>query len=201
MSVSDPQDPKQTYNASAVMAASISGSTGPRESIKLSERAEQVASQFAQNAISPFVLAAALRIVEFLAVTIIGLSVYFAYVVPIDGIKLSYFMTCFLAGVLTLVGFQATDSYQVSSLRTNVRNWVAFSEPGLRCLHFWPCSRFSPVNQKHFQEFGLVPGTLSVSAFLLFFAVLFPFLSGAGHKTAVLKDEQLWWVAVKMLKT
>ena len=120
MNVSDPQDPKQTYSASAVMASSISGSTGPRESIKLSERAEQVASQFTQNAISPFVLAAGLRIIDFLAVTIIGLSVYFFYVVPIDGVKLSYFMTCFLAGVLTLVGFQATDSYQVSSLRTNV---------------------------------------------------------------------------------
>ena len=120
MDVIDPQDPKNTYNASAVMASSIATSTGPRSDVKLSQRAEQVASQFAQNAISPFVLAASLRIIEFLAVVLIGVTVYFWYVVPMDGVRLSYFTTCFLAGVLTLVGLQATDTYQISSLRTNV---------------------------------------------------------------------------------
>ncbi len=94
MDVGDPQDPKSTFNASAVMAQTISGaSQEPRTHIKLSDRAEQVASQFSQNAISPFVLATVLRIVEFLAAMGIGLAVYFAYVVPMDGVKTSYLLT------------------------------------------------------------------------------------------------------------
>lgn len=122
MNASDPQDPKSTFNASAVVAQSIAKkSDGPRERVELSERAAQVASQFSQNAVSPFVLAAVLRIVEFLAVTGIGIGVYFAYVVPMDGVKISYLITCVLGGILTLVALQAADSYQISSLRTNVQ--------------------------------------------------------------------------------
>ena len=121
MDVGDPQDPKATFNASAVMAQSIaSKSEAKRGSVELSDRAEQVASQFAQNPISPFVLAAVLRIIEFFAVVIIGLGVYFAYVVPMDGVKTSYLLTCFVGGILALVALQAADSYQITSLRTNV---------------------------------------------------------------------------------
>ncbi|MCJ8308189.1 MAG: undecaprenyl-phosphate glucose phosphotransferase [Hyphomicrobiales bacterium] len=103
------------------MAQSItSKSEDKRGSVELSDRAEQVASQFAQNPISPFVLAAVLRIIEFFAVVIIGLGVYFAYVVPMDGVKTSYLLTCFVGGILALVALQAADSYQITSLRTNV---------------------------------------------------------------------------------
>ncbi|MEP4290722.1 MAG: undecaprenyl-phosphate glucose phosphotransferase, partial [Rhizobiaceae bacterium] len=121
MEVGDPQDPKSTFNASAVMAQSIaSESKNPRAFVKLSERAEQVASQFSQNAISPFMLATVLRIIEFLAATGIGLAVYFVYVVPMDGVKTFYLLTCFLGGVLSLVALQAVDSYQIAALRTNI---------------------------------------------------------------------------------
>jgi len=122
MEAGDPQDPKTTFNASAVMAQSIAiESQEPRAHVQLSDRAEQVASQFSQNAISPFVLATVLRIVEFLATTGIGLAVYFIYVVPMDGVKTAYLLTCFLGGVLSLVALQAVDSYQIAALRTNIR--------------------------------------------------------------------------------
>lgn len=121
MDVRDTNDPKQTFNANAVMASSVAQKADkPRGNVKLSVRAEQVASQFAQNAISPFVLATSLRLLEFFSIIAIGVAVYFAYVVPIDGIKSFYFVTCGLGGVLAMVGLQAADSYQVSSLRTNV---------------------------------------------------------------------------------
>ena len=122
MDVGDPRDPKTTFNASAVMAQSIAAkSQGPRTQVELSDRAQQVASQFSQNAVSPFVLATVLRMIEFFAVMGIGLGVYFAYVVPMDGVKTSYLLTCFLGAVLTLIALQAVDSYQVAALRTNIR--------------------------------------------------------------------------------
>ena len=121
MHAHDPQDPKLTYNASAVVASSISTrSEGPRLDVKLSERAEQVAAQFAENAISPFVLATALRLIEFTAVFAIGVAVYFAYVVPIDGVQSFYFLSCFLGAIFSFIALQAADTYQVSSLRTNI---------------------------------------------------------------------------------
>jgi Undecaprenyl-phosphate glucose phosphotransferase len=121
MSISDPRDPKTAYNASAVMAQSIATkSEGPRTFVKLSERAEQVASQFSQNAVSPFVLGAVLRIIEFVATAAIGISVYIVYVVPIDGFRFSYLLTCFVGGMLALIALQATDSYQITTLRTSI---------------------------------------------------------------------------------
>ena len=96
-------------------------STERRSSVRLSQRAEQVAQQFASNAISPGILASVLRVVEFLAVGAIGLAVYFFYVVPMDGVKTFYILTCFLGAVMSLLALQAADTYQVANLRTNLR--------------------------------------------------------------------------------
>ncbi|MDD9910297.1 MAG: undecaprenyl-phosphate glucose phosphotransferase [Ahrensia sp.] len=104
------------------MASSIaSASQGPRGAITLNERAQQVASQFAQNAISPFLLASVLRLIEFTAVFTIGLGVYVMYVVPLDGFRAVFIIPPFLGAALTLIALQATDSYQMSALRTHVR--------------------------------------------------------------------------------
>ncbi len=117
----DSLDPKQTFNASAVVAASVSGhSDHKRGAVKLNSRAEQVASQFAQNAVSPFLLATGLRIVEFLSVLSLGLGIYFFYVVPMDGVKTFYLFTCLLGAILTFVALQAADTYQVASMRTSI---------------------------------------------------------------------------------
>jgi len=122
MSVTDPSDPKATYNAQAVMESSISGSAQtPRGPVLLSERAQQVASQFAQNAVSPLLLATVLRLVEFIAVFAIGLGVYIAYVVPQDGFRTVFIFPCLLGAAFTLIALQATDSYQISALRTHIK--------------------------------------------------------------------------------
>ncbi len=118
----DPLDPKNTFDAKSVMAQSVAESASkPRTPVELNERAKQVASQFAENAISPFVLGNVLRIIEFFAITCMGLGIYFFYVVPKDGVQPIYLLTCLLGGVLTLIGLQAVDSYQVASLRTNIK--------------------------------------------------------------------------------
>ncbi len=122
MSVTDPSDPKTTYNAQSVMAASISkGADSRRGSVSLNDRALQVASQFAQNAVSPFLLATVLRIVEFIAIFAIGVGVYLTYVVPLDGFRPVFVIPSLLGAALTLIALQATDSYQISALRTHIK--------------------------------------------------------------------------------
>ncbi|MDA8870250.1 undecaprenyl-phosphate glucose phosphotransferase [Rhizobiaceae bacterium] len=113
------------------MAASVSGyASGPRSDVILSERAEQVAAQFAQNAISPFLLATVLRLFEFFAVIALGIGIYFLYVVPMDGVKAHYFTACVLTATLSFVALQASDAYLVTAMRTN------FSQLG-RVLMAW----------------------------------------------------------------
>ncbi len=114
-------DPKLTFNASSVMSDSIAGhSEQKRETVHLSERATQVASQFAANAISPIVIAGVIRVIEFSMIFLIGIGVYLWYVYPLDGFKLIYPMTVLSGAILSMVFFQAADAYQLSSLRTNI---------------------------------------------------------------------------------
>lgn len=112
-------DPKLTFNASAVMAASVNAhSDHKREDIHLSERANQVASQFAANVISPILIAGVIRLIEFVMVFAIGMAVYFWYVYPAGGFQWTYVLTTFSGAVLTMFFLQAVDAYQITSLRT-----------------------------------------------------------------------------------
>lgn len=102
------------------------GGSAPRNSAKLSHRAEQVAAQFAQNSVSPFAVAAWIRLIDVLMISAIGLAITFVYVVPIDGFRWNYAVTVVLLGLLTVTGLQAVDCYQVASLRTHMRQFGRF---------------------------------------------------------------------------
>ena len=122
MSSKKTKDPKSQFDHDKIMATKeTANSTEKRSSVRLSVRAEQVASQFAQNAVSPFVLATVLRLIEFLAVMLSGLMVYFLYVVRLDGVQTYYLLTCFLGAVLSVIALQAVDAYQVTHLRKSIR--------------------------------------------------------------------------------
>ena len=119
MDAPEQMDPKRVFDASAVVAASVAGKGDrTRREVRLSERAEAVASQFAQNAVSPTLIAAVMRLVEFLAIVAIGMGVYLAYVLPLDGgFSPRYLVVCVAVGVLAIVALQAADTYQMIALR------------------------------------------------------------------------------------
>ncbi|MEM7302055.1 MAG: undecaprenyl-phosphate glucose phosphotransferase [Pseudomonadota bacterium] len=113
-------DPKLTFSAQAVMSASIAGSAvDPRDSVKLSNHAEQIAEQFAANAISPTLLTGVVRLIEWVVIFLLGVGIYAGYVYPTDGFKLAYPVICFTGATLALISLQAVDAYQISSLRTH----------------------------------------------------------------------------------
>src|SRR5262245_3514407 len=66
-----------------------------------------------ERAYSPIVLAGTVRLIEFVLVGLIGLIVYFAYVVPADGFAWHYIAAIFGIQVLALLAFQVADIYQV----------------------------------------------------------------------------------------
>src|SRR3954464_432064 len=103
-------------------AASSSGGAAPLAAPRqLAEAAAAVAAEPVPSAMSPIVLAGAIRMIEFALVAAIGTMVYAAYVVPMEGISLTYswhyFAAIFGVAALATLAFQVADIYQVQAFR------------------------------------------------------------------------------------
>ncbi len=105
-----------TRNTTGAGAAAASVSAPSRT---LSPAALQVVNQAAATATaySPIVLAGTVRLIEFAIVALVGLSIYFAYVVPLDGFEWHYITSIAAVAVLAMIAFQAADIYQVQAFR------------------------------------------------------------------------------------
>ena len=115
----DTEDAKERFGTKAVLATD--GDDG-REDARLTERAEQVAARFTGNSLSPFAVAAGVRGLEFLTAATTGFGVYFAYVVPMDGMQLRYAVAIALISLLAVLAAQMADGYQMSALRRPLRS-------------------------------------------------------------------------------
>src|SRR3954467_15017159 len=103
-------------------AASSSGGAAPLAAPRqLAEAAAAVAAEPVPSAMSPIVLAGAIRMIEFALVAAIGTMVYAAYVVPMEGISLiyswHYFAALFGGAALATLASQSADIYQVQAFR------------------------------------------------------------------------------------
>ena len=84
---------------------------------RLAEAAEMAAAEAVAPALSPIVLAGAVRMIELALVALIGTAVYVSYVVPREGIEWQYFAAIGGISVLAMLAFQAADIYQVQAFR------------------------------------------------------------------------------------
>src|SRR5262249_14382372 len=66
---------------------------------------------------SPIVVAGVVRMLEFFLIVVVGLTLYAAYLVPIEGLQWRYVGAIFGIGVLAMLAFQAADIYQVQAFR------------------------------------------------------------------------------------
>jgi Undecaprenyl-phosphate glucose phosphotransferase len=85
--------------------------------------AKQVADQPAAVAYSPIVLAGMVRLIELAIVALVGLAVYFAYVVPLDGFEWHYVASVTVISVLAMLAFQGADIYQVQAFRGHEKQY------------------------------------------------------------------------------
>jgi len=111
-------DSRSMIEAAASSAGGAAPLTAPRQ---LAEAAAAVAAEPVPAAMSPIVLAGAIRMIEFALVAAIGTMVYAAYVVPMEGISLyyswHYFAAIFGVATLATLAFQIADIYQVQAFR------------------------------------------------------------------------------------
>jgi Undecaprenyl-phosphate glucose phosphotransferase len=111
-------DARKMMNAASAVTATADRAAIPAERPKkLSPAALKVAAQPTTAAYSPIVLAGVVRMIEFALTALVGLAVYLAYVVPIDGFEWHYVSAILGVAVLAMLAFQAADIYQVQAFR------------------------------------------------------------------------------------
>src|SRR6187399_996580 len=96
----------------AAAAAGRGAATAPRAPYRLADAAETVAAEPVVSALSPIVLAGAVRMIELALVALIGTLIFVAYVVPQDGVEGRYFAAIAGVSLMATLAFQIADIYQ-----------------------------------------------------------------------------------------
>jgi Undecaprenyl-phosphate glucose phosphotransferase len=106
--------------ATAAMTATIDRPPIERRR-RLSSAALAVTNQKVRRAYSPIVIAGAVRLADFLLVSIIGITLYFGYVVPRSGFYWEYVGAILGMTAAAVICFQAADIYEVQVFRGQLR--------------------------------------------------------------------------------
>ncbi|MBR1229805.1 MULTISPECIES: undecaprenyl-phosphate glucose phosphotransferase [unclassified Bradyrhizobium] len=108
--------------AAATAAATATGERPPIERRRrLSPAALAVTNQKVSRAYSPIVIAGAVRLVDFVMLSLIGLALYFAYVVRLKGFHWEYVAAIVGMTATAVICFQAADIYEVQVFRGQLR--------------------------------------------------------------------------------
>jgi Undecaprenyl-phosphate glucose phosphotransferase len=88
---------------------------------RLTPAALAVTNQKVSRAYSPIVIAGAVRLVDFVMLSLIGIALYFAYVVRLAGFHWEFVAAIFGMTATAVICFQAADIYQVQVFRGQLR--------------------------------------------------------------------------------
>jgi Undecaprenyl-phosphate glucose phosphotransferase len=106
---------------SALDAPATSAANADRSPIerrrKLSPAALAVANRKIGSAYSPIVIVGAVRVIDFVTLSAIGIALYFVYVVPLSGFHWEYLAAIFGMTATAVICFQAADLYDVQLFR------------------------------------------------------------------------------------
>ena len=118
----EPINVRSMMDAAAASAAAIAGDRPVVERRRrLSPAALEVANQKVPTAYSPIVIAGAVRIADFVLLTLVGVALYVGYVARMDGFYWSYVAAIVGMAVTAVISFQASDIYQVQIFRGQLR--------------------------------------------------------------------------------
>ncbi|MBX9710804.1 MAG: undecaprenyl-phosphate glucose phosphotransferase [Xanthobacteraceae bacterium] len=119
----EPIDVRTMMNSAAAAAATASAADAPRleRRRRLTPAALEVANQKVSAAYSPIVINGAVRIADFLCLSLVGIVLYLAYVVPIDGFSWEYTGAIAVMAVTAVVSFQAAEIYDIDVYRGQLK--------------------------------------------------------------------------------
>ncbi|KJC56852.1 UDP-phosphate glucose phosphotransferase [Bradyrhizobium sp. LTSPM299] len=107
--------------AAATIGQSAAGQPQVERRRRLSPAALTVANQKVRGAYSPIVITGVVRLADFLLLSLIGIGIYFAYVVPHANLHWEYIAAIVAMALSAVICFQAADIYQVQVFRGQLR--------------------------------------------------------------------------------
>src|ERR1700675_690685 len=140
----------------AAAAAAVRPPTERRQ--RLSQAALAVADLKVRRAYSPIVIAGAVRVTDFVLLSVIGIALYLGYVVPLSGFHWEYVAAIFGMTATAVVCFQAADIYEVQVFRGQLRQMT-------RMISSWAFVFLLFIGASFFAKLGGEVSRLWLSAF------------------------------------
>src|ERR1043165_239081 len=148
-------------------------STGPAPAVerrrRLSQAALAVTNQKVRAAYSPIVIAGAVRVADFVMLSLVGIALYLGYVARLSGFNWQYVAAIVGMAVATVICFQAADIYQVQIFRGQLRQMT-------RMISSWAFVFLLFISASFFAKLGGEVSRLWLSAF--FFVGLAALITG-----------------------
>src|ERR1700687_1457557 len=143
-------------------AAGVVTATADRPPIerrrRLSQAALAVTNQKVRRAYSPIVIAGAVRVADFVLLSLVGNALYLGYVVPLSGLHWGYVAGIFGMTAPAVVCFQAADIYEVQVFRGQLRQMT-------RMISSWAFVFLLFIGASFFAKLGNEVSRLWLSAF------------------------------------
>jgi len=144
----------------AATAVTVGGAAVERRR-RLSPAALAVANQQVRSAYSPIVIAGAVRIIDFLTLSFVGVALYFGYVVSLSGFHWAYIAAITGMSAAAVICFQSADIYQIQVFRGQLRQMT-------RMISSWAFVFLLFMGASFFAKLGGEISRLWLSAFFCF---------------------------------
>jgi len=154
----EPINARSMLDSTADATAAAEGRPPVERRRRLSPAALAVTNQKVRPAYSPIVIAGAVRLVDFLMLSLIGIAIYLLYVVPLSGFHWEYIAAIIGMTVAAVICFQAADIYQVQVFRGQLRQMT-------RMISSWAFVFLLFIGVSFFAKVGSEISRLWLSAF------------------------------------
>ena len=149
-------------DAASAASATVTTDRPPIERRRrLSQAALAVTNQKVRPAYSPIVIAGAVRVVDFVLLSFIGIGLYLGYMVPLTGFHWEYVAAIFAMTIAAVICFQASDIYDVQIFRGQLRQMT-------RMVSSWAFVFLLFIGASFFAKLGGEISRLWLSAFFFF---------------------------------
>jgi Undecaprenyl-phosphate glucose phosphotransferase len=146
---------------------------------RLSQAALAITNQKVRPAYSPIVIAGAVRMADFVLLSLVGIALYFGYVVPLSGFHWEYVAAIFGMTATAVVCFQAVDIYEVQVFRGQIQQTT-------RMISSWAFVFLLFIGASFFAKLGGEVSRLWLSAF--FFIGIAALLAERMFLRAMVRD-------------
>src|SRR3954468_9777930 len=145
-------------NAAAAVAVDGAGERPAERRRRLSPAAPAVTNQKVPPAYSPIVIAGAVRVADFVMLSLVGIAIYFGYVARLSGFNWQYIAAIPAMAAAAVMCFQAADIYEVQVFRGQLKQMT-------RMISSWAFVFLLFIGASFFAKLGGEVSRLWLSAF------------------------------------